>query len=105
MTTLASHSACRPTGLPVVSADLPTVRAVEPQPPAAEDIPHMSDEDHLGVELVDQGLWTEGSSRNQNAALIHKGTVAPALQAKLGHFTEPGPLPRHVLNRECASWL
>ena len=65
----------------------------------------MSDEDHLGVELVDQGLWTEGSSRNQNAALIHKGTVAPALQAKLGHFTEPGPLPRHVLNRECASCL
>ena len=39
-TTLASHSTGRPTGFPDVLSDLATVRAVELQPPDAEDLPH-----------------------------------------------------------------
>ena len=52
-TTLAGHSTCQPTGLPVVLPDLITVRTVEPQPPAAEELPQMSDQDDSVVEPVD----------------------------------------------------
>ena len=89
--------------------DLPTVRAVEPHQPAAEDLPHMPDQDDCGVEPEDHGLWTEDATMDEDETLdenyrwLHEGAVAPALRARVKHFTEPGPVARHVLNLECAS--
>ena len=85
-------------------SDLSTVRAVEPQPPAAEGLPNTSDQDNSGVEPVDHGLWTEDETMDENNKWLTKGTVGPGLRARLEHFTEPGPVARHVLNRECASF-
>ena len=41
---------------------------------------------------------------NENNKWPTEGAVAPGLRAKLEPFTEPGPVARNVLNRECASY-
>ena len=79
---------------------------MEPQPPAAEVLPQMSDQDDSGVESVDHVLVTEDATMDEEETLdenyrwLYEGAVAPALQASLEHFTEPVTVARYVLNRD-----
>ena len=55
---------------------------------------------------VDSSMGEDELSRNvcaENRRWLSTGDVTPALRARLERFTEPGPVPRHVLKRECAS--
>ena len=118
VTTLLHSSivSVRESHLPPLPPDLPVASAVEPQPPAIqliEDVQCQEQEGQTGEDntLTDltpfhlDGTMEEDevsrASVAENKRFLSTGHVGPVLRQKLERFTEPCPVPRHRLHKEC----